>query len=143
MNKLKKHNKVRHSGPAAHATLTSSRACARRYMQREVMKILIILLLFFSWTISAKDLCPINEDVAEDMRIEESAFNKANAEKSADYLLKIVKDENTPFEWFSIPNATKFIHGYALRRKALATNATKLTIDQFCDFYAKEGWYYD
>lgn len=107
------------------------------------MKVLLIFLLLFSSAVSAKNLCPTNNDVAEDMRIEESDFNESNAQKSADYLLKIVKDEMTPFEWFSIPNATKFIHGYALRRAALSVNATQVAIDQFCKFYSEEGWYYD
>lgn len=77
------------------------------------------------------------------MRINEVDFSKEKAAASLKYLSKIVKSSETPFEWFSIPNATKFIHGYALRRKALIPNAPQYSIDQFCQFYADEGWYFD
>ena len=114
-----------------------------RPSSRTAMPLAFFLLSFYSSAISAQNLCPLNDNVAEDMRIEESEFNKHNAEQAALYLLRIVQDENTPHEWFSIPNATKFIRGYALRRKAVLVDAPSLTIDQFCQFYAEEGWYYD
>jgi len=112
-------------------------------MQRIAMRYLLITLMLFSFTTNAKQLCSINIDVAEDMRINEADFTKEKAEASVKYLAEIVKSSNTPFEWFSIPNSTKFIHGYALRRKALLPDASKYSIEQFCKFYAQEGWYYD
>ena len=112
-------------------------------MQRIAMRYLLIILMLFSLTTNAKQLCPINKDIAQDMRINEAAFTKEKAEASIKYLAEIVKSSNTPFEWFSIPNSTKFIHGYALRRKALLPDASKYSIEQFCKFYAQEGWYYD
>ncbi len=104
------------------------------------LPISLILISFNSW---AQQLCPVNDKIEEDMRIAEADFSKEKAEASAKYLSRIVESSETPFEWFSIPNATKFIHGYALRRRALDPNASKYTIDQFCEFYAAEGWYYD
>ena len=107
------------------------------------MRYLLFIVMLFTFNTSAKQLCPINDKVAEDMRINEADFTKEKAEASLEYLSKIVKSSETPFEWFSIPNATKFIHGYALRRKALIPNASQYSIEQFCQFYAEEGWYYD
>ncbi|MEI8666832.1 hypothetical protein P4S81_21460 [Pseudoalteromonas sp. B28] len=107
------------------------------------MRYLLIILLLFGFTVNANQLCPINVDIAEDMRINEADFTKEKAEASVKYLAEIVKNDSTPFEWFSIPNAIKFIHGYALRRKALLPDTSKHSIEQFCKFYAQEGWYYD
>jgi hypothetical protein len=112
-------------------------------MQRIAMRYLIITLTLFCFSTNAKQLCPINKNVAEDMRISETDFTKEKADASVKYLSEIVKSSDTLFEWFSIPNATKFIHGYALRRKAIMPNASKYSIEQFCRFYAQEGWYYD
>ena len=86
--------------------------------------------MLFSFTTNAKTLCPINNDVAEDMRIYEADFTKEKAEEAVKYLAEIVKSSNTPFEWFSISNSTKFIHSYALRRKALLPDASKYSIEQ-------------
>ena len=107
------------------------------------MRYILAFLVLISVSANAKKLCPVNDKIAEDMRIEEAEFNKENAEKALEYLSKIVKDPKTPFEWFSVPNATKFIHGYALRRIALSPDASKHSINLFCEFYANEGWYYD
>ena len=100
------------------------------------MRYLLITLVLFSFTTNAKQLCPINNDVAEDIRINEAEFTKAKADASVKYLAEIVKSSKTPFEWFSIPNATKFIHGYALRRKALLPNASKYSI---CLLYTSDA----
>ncbi len=107
------------------------------------MRYLLFTVMLLSFTTSAKQLCPINDKISEDMRINEADFTKEKAEGSLEYLSKIVKSSETPFEWFSVPNATKFIHGYALRRKALLPEPSKYSIEQFCQFYATEGWYYD
>lgn len=107
------------------------------------MRYLLVTLMLFSFTTNAKQLCPINNDVAEEMRISEANFTKEKAEASVKYLAEIVKNSNTPFEWFSITNSTKFIHGYALRHKALLPDASKYSIEQFCKFYAQESWHYD
>jgi len=112
-------------------------------MQREVMRFILLTVIFLGFSANATNLCPVNDQIAEDMRINEQDFNKENAEKSVEYLSRIVNAPKTPFEWFSIPNATKFINGYALRRNAVLPKASKFHIDEFCRFYASEGWYYD
>ncbi|MBU1312134.1 MAG: hypothetical protein KKE30_21630, partial [Gammaproteobacteria bacterium] len=47
------HNKPRHSGPAAPATLTSSRACAGRYMHRRSLQLRVVF-VFFTLMVSVK-----------------------------------------------------------------------------------------
>ena len=107
------------------------------------MRYLLIILVFLSCTTNAKNLCSINDEIAEDMRIDESEFNKTNAEISLKYLAKAVNSSDSSFQWFTILNATKLFQGYALRRKALLPGASRFSIDQFCRFYHNEGWYHD
>lgn len=73
------------------------------------MRYLLTSLILLSTSINAQNLCPINDKIAEDMQIAESEFNQENAEKSLQYLSSILNDPETPFAWFSIPNALKFI----------------------------------
>lgn len=106
----------------------------------------VLGLSFFSVlpnSLHAKNICPVNENIAEDMRIGESEFNEEKAKASLAYLTKLVNDPKTQRAWFSIPNSTKFIEGFVLKRAATAPNANQFVKEEFCKFMEKQAWYYD
>lgn len=104
--------------------------------------LLLMLTLIVSPNIYAKDLCPVSEEIAEDMRIPESYFNKKNATRSMGYLNSVVVDDAKSGEWFSLPNSLKVIKGYVHRRNALhKTNEGSL--EEFCAFMKTEAFWYD
>ena len=107
------------------------------------MRYLLIILLFLSFSTNARPLCAVNDEIAEDLRIDESEFNQKNAEIALEYLSEIVKSSDVSFQWSRMLNATKLIQGYALKRKALLPGASRFSIEQFCRFYHNEGWYHD
>ena len=93
----------------------------------------------------AENLCPVNEEIAEDMRIEESYFTKERAINSASYLKDVVEG-NANYEWFSVPNSMKIVNGYFLKydylnEKNQSLKENKLRL--FCKFMENEARWYD
>lgn len=106
----------------------------------------IILALLVSGSIfaSEKNICPINEDIAEDMRISESKFTKDQAKISSKFLAGVVDGSITSYNTFDVYNAQTLVTGYILRKQALETDGTEdFRIREFCSFMEQSAWWYD
>jgi len=106
---------------------------------------LLVLLMSMSCLSQAENLCPINEEIAEDMRIPESYFTKERAESASKTLSEIVSGKNNNYEWVTVPNLLKLIEGYVLKRDALKDNGatSQYKVSQFCNFMQNSAWWYD
>ena len=107
--------------------------------------LIIISVFVFMNSAYAENLCPVNEEIAEDMRIEESYFTKERAVNSASYLKDVVEG-NANYEWFSVPNSMKIINGYFLKydylnEKNQCLKENKLSL--FYKFMKNEARWYD
>lgn len=106
----------------------------------------IILALLFSISIlaSEKNICPINEEIAEDMRISESEFTQDKAEISSKFLAGVVDGSITSYNTFAVYNAQTLLTGYILRKRALKAKVTEdFRIREFCTFMEQSAWRYD
>ena len=103
-----------------------------------------ILLLISAYSVSADNICPINSEIPDDVRIKESQLTKENAEKSIKLLEDIVSGENKKYSWVTIPNSFKTIEGYVLKRDTLKNSSGVPDFDKtaFCN-YMKKGYWYD
>ncbi|BBO28146.1 hypothetical protein AltI4_25340 [Alteromonas sp. I4] len=102
-----------------------------------------LILLLFSSQVFSENICPVNTDIPEDVRMDESYFNKESAETALKKLQGIISEQDNMYEWITIPNATKVIHGYILKRDAINSGKQQYLVDAFCSFYKSEGWFYD
>jgi len=110
------------------------------------MKYMILMFSIFMVSASfGETLCPVNKNIAEDMRIPEEHFSKANAESALKLISEIVNDEKKPSDWTVVPNSMKIVEGYILRRAALNDESGVPEFDksQFCLFMEKNAWWYD
>lgn len=92
---------------------------------------ILIILLLYSFSSVANDLCPTNEDIAPDMRIPESHYSKKNAEFALSKLQGIISKNDNVYEWMTVPNAIKTIEGYILKKDA---HKSEFKLSQFCIF---------
>ena len=106
----------------------------------------ILAIILFSLSFSAyaeETLCPINNDIPNDMRIKESDLTKESAENALKVLNAIISGENKSYIWITVPNAMKTIEGYILKRDALANRSgiPEYDTSSFCGFMKKGYWY--
>jgi hypothetical protein len=94
---------------------------------------------------SEQNICPVNEEIAEDMRIPETEFTKERAGSASELLVGIIDGSITTYETFNLYNAQKLVTGYILKKNALdAKSADKeFKIREFCSFMEKSAWWYD
>ncbi len=107
--------------------------------------LLIALVFTCAVPVDAEPMCPVNENIAEDMRIPEVEFNKENAEAALARLAAVVRGERKPHDWTEVPNALKIIEGYILRKYALEemSAAHEFHREQFCLFMRERAWWVD
>jgi hypothetical protein len=72
------------------------------------------------------------------MRIPESHYSKKNAELALGKLEGIINKNDNVYEWVTVPNATKTIEGYILKKDA---HKSKFHLSQFCTFMESSFWY--
>ena len=107
-------------------------------------KILLTFCALFSSVAIAKDICPTNTDIPDDMRLPESHYSKENASTAVDFLSGVVKQDKSSGEWVSVPNALKTIDGY-IRKKECIEHGTAVggwKCSEFCSFM-KSSFIYD
>lgn len=125
----------------------TSRALRGRYaFEGYLMKFLLLIALLLSSVVArAENLCPVNEDVAPDMRIAESDLTKERAEKAVEKVQGIVSGADSKYEWITVPNSLKIIEGYILKRDALNAEGVMAQYhkSQFCEFMKTQAWWYD
>lgn len=85
-------------------------------------RIFLISLILMSPLLSAKDICPKNTDIPDDMWLPESHYSKENASTSIDFLNGVVKLDKPAGEWINIPNALKTIDGYIRKKECLSNS---------------------
>ncbi|MGI0154478.1 hypothetical protein ACQ661_12570 [Pseudidiomarina sp. WS423] len=128
-------------------TLRCGSQLARRYaFEGYLMKFLLLIALLLSSVVArAENLCPVNEDVAPDMRIAESDLTKERAEKAVEKVQGIVSGADSKYEWITVPNSLKIIEGYILKRDALNAEGVMAQYhkSQFCEFMKTQAWWYD
>ncbi len=104
-----------------------------------------VCILIISFSVNAKNICPVNEKIESDMRIPESHFTKENAEAALKKINAIVAGNDEVYEWVTVPNMQRIVEGYILKRDA--ENATgalaEFEISQFCTFMESSAWWYD
>jgi len=61
-----------------------------------VKKLLLTLFFLFSSVTMAKDICPVNTDIPNDMRLSEFHYSKENASIVIDFLSGVVKTDKPP-----------------------------------------------
>ena len=108
------------------------------------MKKTIFLLVFLIiQPVNAENLCPINHDIPEEMRILESDLTQDAAEKALIKLSRIISNPQEPKIWITVPNLNRTIEGYILKRDALAKLSInpKANISNFCIFMEKAFWF--
>ena len=66
-----------------------------------------------------ESICPVNTEIPESIRINESDLTKEKAEAALKILGSIVSGEDSNHLPNAIPNAAKTIQGYVLKRNAL------------------------
>jgi hypothetical protein len=110
-----------------------------------VKYILIGISLIVSAFAEAENLCPVNENIAPDMRISETYLTKENAENAAEKIHGIVSGGDADYAWITVPNSLKIIEGYILRRDALNAEGERAQYhrSQFCKFMETQAWWYD
>ncbi|WJG09425.1 hypothetical protein [Aliiglaciecola sp. LCG003] len=106
----------------------------------------ILILLFSNWVLATEpNMCPINKNVAEDMRILESDFTKERAESATKLLAGIIDGSITSYSSFNVYNAQKLVTGFILKKNALDAAAADKDFrkKEFCSFMEKSAWWYD
>lgn len=91
-------------------------------MELKVKYLYLAFLIFISSMVSAKDICPTNTEIPDDMRLSESHYSKQNASKSIDFLNGVIKKDMSAGEWINVPNALKTIDGYIRKKECLASS---------------------
>ncbi len=94
---------------------------------------------------NAENLCAVNTEVEEYLRIQESFFTKENSENALNNLQLIVANPDAKYEWITVPNNLKIIEGYVLRRDAIRFQDQEpgIALAEFCTFMEKQAWWYD
>ena len=108
------------------------------------MKVSIIVIFsIISFMTQAKNICPVNKNIAEDMRVPESHYSKANANLALKKLRGVVSGEDKVYEWITVPNAMRTIEGYILKRDALSVKGAmkEYHTSAFCTFMESSFWY--
>ena len=106
----------------------------------------VLIFLFSNLAYASESaICPINENVAEDMRISEADFTKDRAESATKLLVGIVDGTVTSYNSFTVYNAQKLVTGYILKKNALDTSLADkdFKVQEFCSFMEKSAWWYD
>ena len=109
------------------------------------MKKFVFMLLLLPYISNAKNICPVNSDIPDDMRLEESHYSKKNAEISVNFLNGIIKENKSTGEWIDVPNALKTIDGYIRRKQCLESgnlSPTSYKCSEFC-LFMKSSFRYD
>ena len=101
------------------------------------MKFIFLLVFVLMASIaSAKNICPVNTKIPEDVRLTEAHYSKKNASKAIDFLNGVVKQDKSAGEWINVPNALKTIDGYIRKRECIehgdAIGGWKCS--EFCSF---------
>lgn len=109
-------------------------------------QLLFILIAFGSTNIYAGELCDSSKfSIEPDHQIPESHFTKENSIKSLAALSTYVSGTETPSNWTVIPNHTKTIEGYMLKKRALDKKDImhELALADFCLFMRKSAFIND
>ncbi|MCV6627347.1 MAG: hypothetical protein OIF38_14705 [Cellvibrionaceae bacterium] len=107
-------------------------------------KLLLTFFILCSSIVAAKDICPTNTDIPDDMRLPESHYSKENASIAIDFLSGVVKKDKSPGEWVNVPNALKTIDGYIRKKECIEHGKTigGWKCSEFCSFM-KSSFVYD
>lgn len=114
------------------------------YTGLKVRHFLLIILVLFSSLAGAKDLCPTNKKIPEDMRLPESHYNKKNASEAIEFLSGIVNLDKSAGEWVNVPNALKTIDGYIRKQECIKSGGAvgSWKCSEFC-LFMESSFIYD